>query len=144
MQVVSEEPARIAGRAAELLAATGMGLTWAKVIVVGASCRPGTSRLAGSLAPHIMAGLVARGAFVAYFDPLVPRLRAPGGYELRSATAPDGAEFDLAVIHLLHPGVGYGWLASCPRVLDTTGGDQPVPGHHWGPTPRRSGPLARP
>jgi hypothetical protein len=116
------EPAQITKRATEMLAASGMGLAWAKVIVVGATGQAGMGGPPASPALRLMSGLLARGAFVAYYDPLVPRLRAPGGYDLRSAAAPDGAEFDLAVLRVLHPGVGYGWLEGCPRVLDTISG----------------------
>jgi UDP-N-acetyl-D-glucosamine dehydrogenase len=127
MQAATGEPAQIVERAARLLAAGGLGLTWAKVIIVGAGHPAGAAGRPCSPALRLMAGLLARGAFVTYYDPLVPWLRAPGGYELRSAASPAGAEFDLAVIRALRPGADYRWLAGCPRVLDLTSGRAPVP-----------------
>ena len=37
-----------------------------------------------------------------------------------SVAAPAGADWDLAVIHTLHPGFDYTWVPDCPRVLDAT------------------------
>jgi hypothetical protein len=39
---------------------------------------------------------------------------------MRSVAAPGGAGWDLAVIHVLHPGTDYEWIRDCPRVLDAT------------------------
>jgi UDP-N-acetyl-D-mannosaminuronate dehydrogenase len=39
---------------------------------------------------------------------------------LASEAAPDGADWDLAVAHTLHPRTDYSWAHSCPRVLDGT------------------------
>jgi UDP-N-acetyl-D-glucosamine dehydrogenase len=120
MRSIARRPARVVDRAAEVLAASGMGLSWAKVVVVGASYKAGVADLRESPAVPIMSGLLERGACVTYYDPLVPHLHAPGGHQLDSVTTPDGAEFDLAIVHTLHPGHSYAWIADCPRVLDAT------------------------
>jgi hypothetical protein len=34
--------------------------------------------------------------------------------------APQGPDFDLAVVHTLHPGLDYSWAHDAPVVLDAT------------------------
>jgi UDP-N-acetyl-D-glucosamine dehydrogenase len=57
---------------------------------------------------------------VSCYDPLVPVLRLPSEQEIRSITDPRGEDFDLAIVHTLHPGVSYAWVAACKQVLDAT------------------------
>ena len=38
----------------------------------------------------------------------------------RLVPAPDGVDYSLAIVHTLHPGVDYSWVAACPLVLDST------------------------
>ncbi len=120
MQLIALRPGQVVDRAGEMLTAGGGALAGAKVVVVGAAYQAGMADVSQSPAIGIIAGLVARGAAVSYYDPLVPVLRLPSGQEIRTVRAPRGADFDLAVVHTLHPGVGYTWVAGCPRVLDAT------------------------
>lgn len=39
---------------------------------------------------------------------------------LASEAAPDGADWDLAVAHMLHPRTDYSWANRCSRLLDGT------------------------
>jgi UDP-N-acetyl-D-glucosamine dehydrogenase len=48
----------------------------------------------------------------------VPDLKLPDGAVLRSEADPD-TEWDLVIVHTLHPGVDHSW-ASKSRVLDAT------------------------
>jgi len=118
MRSIALRPARVVDRAAEL--APGGDLAGAKVVVVGTSYKAGVADLRESPAIPIIAGLVARGAAVSFYDPLVPILRLPSGQEIRSTAAPRGEDFDLAIVHTLHPGVSYAWVAECQQVLDAT------------------------
>jgi nucleotide sugar dehydrogenase len=121
MRSIDQRPERVAERAGEVLAAAGRpGLAGAKVIVVGASYKAGVRDLRESPAVPLMASLLAGGAEVTYTDPLIPLVQLPGGQVLASATAPAGSDYDLAVIHTLHPGVEYAWVTDCPHVLDAT------------------------
>ncbi|HEX2289219.1 MAG TPA: nucleotide sugar dehydrogenase [Pseudonocardiaceae bacterium] len=125
MQSIHARPARVVERAGELLTAEGRSLAGVKVIVVGASYKAGVSDVRESPALPIIDGLAERGADVHYHDSLVPVLRTPHGRLMRSVTAPRGADWDLAVIHVVHPRTddncaGNDWIASCPRVLDAT------------------------
>ncbi|HEY7145803.1 MAG TPA: nucleotide sugar dehydrogenase [Streptosporangiaceae bacterium] len=120
MKLISLRPARVAQRAAEVLAADGLPVAGAAVIVVGASYKAGVQDLRESPALGLIAHLLDAGAQVSYYDPLIPSLRLPGGRELSSCPAPGGSRWDLAVVHTIHPGADYSWVSQCPRVLDAT------------------------
>ena len=120
MRSIDQRPQQVVARAAELLQGDGRDLAGAKIMVVGASYKAGVQDLRESPALPIIAGLLRLGADVKYYDPLVPTVRLPDGQELRSEQGPRGEDYDLALIHTLHPGVGYGWAKDCPRVLDAT------------------------
>lgn len=120
MKSIALRPERVVQRAAEVLAADQRPLAGARVIVIGASYKPGVRDLRESPALAIMAGLLREGASVGYYDPLLPLIELPGGQRLASEVAPDGADWDLAVAHTLHPRTDYSWAYRCPRVLDGT------------------------
>jgi UDP-N-acetyl-D-glucosamine dehydrogenase len=119
MRSIALRPAQVVDRAAEM-AAGGGGLAGAKVVVVGISYKTGVADVRESPAIPIITGLIARGAAVSFYDPLAPILRLPSGQEMRTVRAPRGEDFDLAIVHTLHPGVSYGWVAACKQVLDGT------------------------
>ena len=120
MRSIAERPHRVAERAAELLTAGGVdrrrgqGDRGRRRLQGG---RPGPARVAR---PAADGRPPPRGAAVSYHDPLVPVVRLADGQTMASAPAPDGAAYDLAIIHTLHPGVDYTWVGGCPRVLDGT------------------------
>jgi len=118
MRSIALRPGRVVDRAAET--AGPAGLAAARVVVVGASYKAGVADLRESPAIPIIAGLAARGAAVSFYDPLVPVLRLPSGREIRSVRGPRPEDFDLAIVHTLHPGISYAWVAGCKRVLDAT------------------------
>jgi UDP-N-acetyl-D-glucosamine dehydrogenase len=120
MRSIAQRPGRVADRAAELLAGAGVDLAGAKVIVVGAAYKAGVQDLRESPALPLMASLARRGAQVSYHDPLVPVVRLDEEQTLASVAAPDGRDYDIAIVHTLHPGVNYSWVADCPQVLDGT------------------------
>jgi UDP-N-acetyl-D-glucosamine dehydrogenase len=120
MRSIARRPGQVVDRACDMLAAGGAAPAGAKVVVIGAASRSGVPDVAESPAIPIISGLVSRGATVSYYDPLVPVLRLPSGQEIRTLRDPRGADFDLAVVHTLHPGVGYTWVAGCRLVLDAT------------------------
>jgi UDP-N-acetyl-D-glucosamine dehydrogenase len=117
MQSIALRPGQVVDRAAEL---AGGDLAGVRVVVVGASYKAGVADLRESPAIPIIDGLAARGAAVSFYDPLVPVLRLPSGREIRTVTGPRGEDFDLAIVHTLHPGAGYAWVADCKQVLDAT------------------------
>lgn len=120
MRSITLRPERVVERAGEVLAETGRALAGSSVIVVGVSYKAGVQDLRESPALPLIAGLIRRGADVHYYDPLVPDVRLDDGRLIHSEPAPGGADWDLAVIHTLHPGVDYSWAQDCPLVLDAT------------------------
>jgi UDP-N-acetyl-D-glucosamine dehydrogenase len=118
MRSIRLRPERVVERAGEVLAADGQYLPGARVLVVGASYKPGVRDLRESSAVPMIESLLRKGADVHYFDPLVPSLTLPGGQVLTGEVNP-GVEWDLVVVHTLHPGVDYSWANMC-RVLDAT------------------------
>ena len=120
MQSIHSRPARVVERAAEVLAEGGRALAGAKVIVLGASYKAGVSDVRESPALLIIDGLARRGADVRYHDPLVPTIQTPEGRLLRSIPVPSGHQWELVIIHLVHPDADCSWVQHCPRVLDAT------------------------
>jgi nucleotide sugar dehydrogenase len=117
MRSIARRPGQVVARAAQL---AGGDLAGARVVVVGASYKAGVADLRESPAIPIIAGLAARGAVVSFYDPLVPVLRLPSGEEIATVPGPRGEDFDLAIVHTLHPGISYAWVAGCTQVLDAT------------------------
>jgi UDP-N-acetyl-D-glucosamine dehydrogenase len=120
MRSITLRPEQVVGRAAEMLAAEGRGLAGSRVIVIGASYKAGVRDLRESPALAIIAGLQRGGADVSYYDPLIPQLQLPGGQEMRAVTAPQGPDWDLAIVHTHQAEGDYSWVGDCPRVLDAT------------------------
>jgi UDP-N-acetyl-D-glucosamine dehydrogenase len=120
MHSIHARPARVVERATEILTGNGRSPAGAKVIVVGASYKAGVSDVRESPALLIIDGLARSGADVSYHDPLVPVVQTPEGQLMRSVAAPSGADWDLVVIHVVHPDTDYRWVRGCPSVLDAT------------------------
>ncbi|HET9253649.1 MAG TPA: nucleotide sugar dehydrogenase [Pseudonocardiaceae bacterium] len=120
MRSIHARPTRVVDRAGEVLEGDGHSLAGAKVIVVGVSYKAGVSDVRESPALPIIDGLAERGAEVAYHDPLVPEIQTPQGRTLSTVDGPAGSSWELAIILVVHPGVDYGWVEDCPRVLDGT------------------------
>ena len=118
MRSIRQRPERVVERAGEVLAAQGCSLAGARVMVVGASYKPGVRDLRESSAVPIIAGLASGAADVHYFDPLVPVVALPGGHVLGTEVDP-GSDWDLVIVHTIHPGVDYSWVGDC-HVLDAT------------------------
>lgn len=72
-----------------------------------------------SPALEIIDRLTAWGATVGYTDPLVPRLERRGTV-LHSVDAPETLDWDLVVVHTVHPCTALDWLERGPAVLDVT------------------------
>ena len=120
MKSIAMRPERVIARAGEVMAAAGRQLAGARVIVIGVSYKAGVRDLRESPALPLIEGLIREGAEVAYYDPLIPVLSLPGGAQLGSVPVPQGPDFDLAVVHTLHPGLDYTWAYDVPVVLDAT------------------------
>jgi len=120
MTSITQRPERVIDRASEVLGTDGLTLAGARVIVVGTSYKAGVRDLRESPALPLISGLIGAGAAVAYYDPLIPQVGLPDGDVITSTVSPSGDDWDLAIIHTIHPGVDYSWVEKCPRVLDAT------------------------
>ena len=127
LRKVAARPRQVVWRAQELLALSGVQLGEARILVVGASYKPGVANTSHAPAVEIITKLVAEGLQVDYHDPLVPELRIDD--EMVCGVDPDprrdasgfGPEdYALAIVVTLHPGYDYGWLRRVPEVLDCT------------------------
>jgi nucleotide sugar dehydrogenase len=127
MRKVAGRPRHVVWRAHELLVAAGARLADARVLVVGASYKPGVADSREAPAAEIIERLRDEGAHVDYHDPLVGELRV--GDQLLKSVDPDprrdasgfGPEdYDLAIVVTIHPQYDYGWLRRCRAVLDCT------------------------
>jgi UDP-N-acetyl-D-glucosamine dehydrogenase len=116
--IQQRRPERVVERAREVLAAQGLQLAGAGLIVVGVGYKAGVSDLRESSAVPLIAGLLRESADVRYYDPLVPVLTVPGGLTLNSEPDPD-TDWDLVIVHTTHPDVDYAWARKC-HVLDAT------------------------
>jgi UDP-N-acetyl-D-glucosamine dehydrogenase len=127
LRKLAGRPRHIVWRAHEMLVEAGQSLAGARVLVVGASYKPGVADAREAPAREIVERLLGEGADVDFHDPLVPSLEAGG--ELRHSVNPDpradasgfGPEdYELAIVVTVHPGYDYAWLNRCPAVLDCT------------------------
>jgi UDP-N-acetyl-D-mannosaminuronate dehydrogenase len=110
----------VIARARELLAADGIDIDGARILLIGITHAAGQPDAENSPAVEIMQVLLDAGAAVAYHDPLVPRITLPRRRTFTSATTPSDLGADLVVVHTIHPGVDLSWLDASYLVLDTT------------------------
>jgi UDP-N-acetyl-D-glucosamine dehydrogenase len=91
-----------------------------KILILGASYKPGIGDIRESPALRIMALLRELGAELSYHDPFVPELPALG---LRSVDLDAGlADTDLMAIVTAHPGIDYAAaVAAVPQAIDFRG-----------------------
>lgn len=120
MTAIAERPRTVVDRAVRTLSDAGRGVAGSRILVVGVAYKPGVMDVRSSSAIDIIEALEERGAQVAYYDPLVTRMTRPDGSEMVSAVRPRGQDWDLVLVHTVHPGHDYGWVADCPRVFDAT------------------------
>jgi nucleotide sugar dehydrogenase len=127
LRKLAGRPRHIVWRAHEMLVEAGQSLAGSRVLVVGASYKPGVADAREAPAREIVERLLGEGAEVDYHDPLVPSLEV-GGEQLHSVN-PDprvdasgfGPEdYALAIVVTVHPEHDYAWLNRCPAVLDCT------------------------
>jgi UDP-N-acetyl-D-glucosamine dehydrogenase len=121
MDEIEARPRRIAGRARELLRRRGTEPAAARVLVVGASYKPGVRDVRESPGVAILSELRLGGADVHFHDPLVERVRLPAtGEELECVADPAGSDWDLILIAGADRGSDYEWLNGDAPVLDCT------------------------
>jgi UDP-N-acetyl-D-glucosamine dehydrogenase len=119
----------VVNRVVETLSDTGAGLRGARVIVVGVTYKPGVQDLRESSALEILAELTHRGAVVGFHDPLISHVTLPDGTRLENQSEPRAEDWDLVLVHTVHPTHDYPWVNTFARVLDATYRFDPDGGH---------------
>jgi nucleotide sugar dehydrogenase len=119
MAAIAERPHAVVRRVREVLADRGTPLRGARVLVLGATYKPGVADVRESPALTVLDRLRGAGALAAYYDPLVPALTV-GGERLAREPKPWQREWDLVVVHTVHPGQDLSWIGDQVPVLDTT------------------------
>jgi UDP-N-acetyl-D-glucosamine dehydrogenase len=130
MTAIAERPHQVVSRAVEVMSDLGRGLGGARVLVVGVSYKPGVQDVRETPALEIITGLEARGARVYYADPLVPSIQLPDGRLMASDKSASESEWDLVLLHTIHPGQDYSWVSRCSTVLDATYRFESMPSRH--------------
>ena len=120
MAAIAERPRDVVGRARDVLADAGHRLRGARVLVLGVAYKPGVADVRESPALAIIDMLAAEGADVAFADPYVETLQTPSTGTLFHQSNIADQQWDLVVVHTIHPGEDNSWLANQPTVLDTT------------------------
>jgi UDP-N-acetyl-D-glucosamine dehydrogenase len=120
MNSIAERPRQVVDRVLNTLSLTGKGLAGTRILVVGVTYKPGVQDVRSSSALDIIGYLADKGAKVDYHDPLVSSIRVPGGGTLEGVLRPNGRDWDVALIHTVHPGHDYTWVTHCPTVIDAT------------------------
>ena len=120
MTAIAARPRDVVARVRRVLGDSGRPVRGAGILVVGVTYKPGVADIRESPALAIIDLLTAEGALVAYTDPEIDTLDTPAGGRLSRFTHPAEEQWDLVVVHTVHPGHDYGWLTRQPAVLDTT------------------------
>ncbi|WP_319448527.1 MULTISPECIES: nucleotide sugar dehydrogenase [unclassified Mycobacterium] len=120
MTAIAVRPRDVVAKARRILGDSGHPLRGARVLMVGATYKPGVADIRESPALAIIDLLAAEGAHVAYTDPKVDVIQTRAAGRLSHLSHPAEEQWDLVVVHTIHPGQDYGWLSSQPAVLDTT------------------------
>ncbi|HET9657258.1 MAG TPA: nucleotide sugar dehydrogenase [Kineosporiaceae bacterium] len=119
MTSIALRPSQVVERARELLSSRGLGLSGARILLVGITYKPDVRDLRESPAVEILERLRDQGAIVGYVDPLVPTLRLEPGL-VATTRPPEEFGADLVLVHTLHTGTDTSWIEAHPLVLDAT------------------------
>jgi nucleotide sugar dehydrogenase len=119
MATIAGRPRLVTQRLRDLLSERGIPIGGARVLLVGATYKPGVRDTRESPAIQLARQLSDAGAEVILWDPVAVTLDLEDGRVLTSMARPS-ADVDAAVVHTLHPGLDHSWLADIPVVLDAT------------------------
>jgi UDP-N-acetyl-D-glucosamine dehydrogenase len=117
---IAARPTRVVDRVRDVLAREGIGMTGARILVLGVSYKPDVADLRESPALEILEGLAENGAIVGYLDPHFDEVRLPNGEVLRGITEPVDFSADLVLIHTNHASTDVSWVTPEQIILDTT------------------------
>ena len=120
MDAIAQRPSRMVEHAAALLERLGLPMREARVLVVGASYKPGVSDVRESPGVAILDELRAAGADIAFHDPMVEEVTLEDGERLTRVADPSQGDWDLVLIVGADGESDYEWLNGDTAVLDCT------------------------
>jgi UDP-N-acetyl-D-glucosamine dehydrogenase len=120
MTAIAGRPRAIVSHAHRILADQGRPMRAARILVVGASYKPGVADVRESPALAIIDMLAADGAHVAYTDPYIETLQTSRAGRLFHVADPGAQVWDLVLVHTVHPNQDYSWLSDQRAVFDAT------------------------
>jgi UDP-N-acetyl-D-mannosaminuronate dehydrogenase len=118
MAGAARRPGQVVQRALEILGRAGRGIG-SRVLVLGVTYKPGLSDVRESPALEIMERLSAEGMQVSFADDRVPWVTV-GGERWDRVERPGDTDWDLVIVHSVHPETDRRWLDGQRAVLDTT------------------------
>lgn len=119
MTAVATRPARVYQRSLEILAAAGRPMAGARVLVVGVAYKPGVSDVRESPALELIDRFRQAGAEVQYEDSRIPSIQTSSG-RMESLASASSEQWDLVLLHTMHPEYATAWIERDTRVLDAT------------------------
>jgi nucleotide sugar dehydrogenase len=120
MTAIAMRPREVVLHTRRILGDCGTPILGARILVVGVSYKPGVADIRESPAVAIIEMLAAEGASVEYTDPYIETLGTPQAGRLFHVADPSVEQWDLVLVHTIHPGQDYSWLSDHPTVFDTT------------------------
>ncbi|OIJ65422.1 UDP-glucose 6-dehydrogenase [Streptomyces mangrovisoli] len=119
MNAIAGRPHHVVRRVREALGERGRPLTGARILIVGMAYKPGVEDLRESPALEIFEELVREGAEVRFTDSMVRTAKVAGGIQ-ESLVAPQDHDWDLVLVHTVHPNADLAWLGGRDDILDAT------------------------
>ncbi|MFF3610670.1 nucleotide sugar dehydrogenase [Streptomyces sp. NPDC002580] len=119
MHAIAGRPGQVVRRVREALGDRGKPLDGARVLIVGMAYKPAVADLRESPALEIFDELVREGARVRFTDSMV-RAALVAGEIQESLISPQDHEWDLVLVHTVHPNADLTWLEGRDDVLDAT------------------------
>lgn len=120
MQAIADRPHQVARRVRQILVEAAGGAPGRRVLVVGATYKPGVADVRESPSIEVLHQLRQGGVQVDFHDPLVPAITLPDGLSMLSVAEPNPEDYALVVLTGVHPGQDIDWMQDCARVLDCT------------------------
>jgi UDP-N-acetyl-D-mannosaminuronate dehydrogenase len=120
MSAIAARPHRVVDRTREVLSQHGLGISGARVLVLGIAYKPDVEDVRESPALEIMAVLRRFGAEVVFHDPVVGEIQEHDGGAEHSVGLDNVDNVDIVLVHTMHSSVDHAITSRARLVLDAT------------------------
>jgi UDP-N-acetyl-D-glucosamine dehydrogenase len=120
MSAIAARPHRVVDRTREVLSQHGLGISGARVLVLGVAYKPDVEDVRESPALEIMSELRRFGAEVVFHDPVVLEIQGHDGSAEHSVDLDAVDNADIVLVHTLHSSVDHAITSRARLVLDAT------------------------